>query len=102
MLSQARVPPTVCWSTTSLIGYQVRTIGAYEAKTHLPRLLREVAASATFVITNHGIPVARLVPSGTERRPIAELMAEARKLRAAAKPLGELTIRDLIEEGRRF
>ena len=38
-------------------------IGAYEAKTHLPRLLREVAAGQSFTITLRGKPVAELKPS---------------------------------------
>ena len=38
------------------------TIGAYEAKTNLSRLLDEVAAGRTVTITRHGHPIARLVP----------------------------------------
>jgi prevent-host-death family protein len=41
----------------------MRTVGAYEAKTHLPRLLDEVARGETITITRHGVPVARLVPA---------------------------------------
>jgi len=42
----------------------MRTIGSYEAKTHLPRLLDEVAASREpITITKNGKPVARLVPA---------------------------------------
>lgn len=37
-------------------------IGAYAAKTHLPRLLREVAAGQSFTITVRGKPVAELKP----------------------------------------
>ena len=37
------------------------TVGAYDAKTHLPRLLDEVEQGATVTITRHGRPVARLV-----------------------------------------
>jgi|GEM_PF-1687389 len=40
----------------------MKQIGSYEAKTHLPRLLKEVEQGETFIITNHGRPVARLVP----------------------------------------
>ena len=39
----------------------MRTIGAYDAKTHLPRLLDEVAAGESITITKHGRPVARRV-----------------------------------------
>ncbi len=37
-------------------------IGAFEAKTQLPRLLRRVQAGERFIITRHGRPVAELVP----------------------------------------
>ena len=38
----------------------MKTVGSYEAKTHLPRLLDEVAAGETITITKHGVPVATL------------------------------------------
>ena len=37
-------------------------IGAYEAKTHLPQLLKRVAQGEEIIITRHGVPVARLAP----------------------------------------
>lgn len=37
-------------------------VGVHEAKTHLSRLLRRVAAGEEIVITNGGRPAARLVP----------------------------------------
>ena len=39
-----------------------RTVNVHEAKTHLSRLLDEVAAGAEVVIARAGKPVARLVP----------------------------------------
>lgn len=38
------------------------TVGVHEAKTHLSRLLRRVAAGEEVVIERRGEPVARLVP----------------------------------------
>jgi prevent-host-death family protein len=38
------------------------TIGAFEAKTHLPSLLERVAKGEKITITKHGKPVALLVP----------------------------------------
>ena len=35
----------------------MRTVGAYEAKTHLPRLLDEVEKGERITITKHGRPV---------------------------------------------
>ncbi|MGH2728218.1 MAG: type II toxin-antitoxin system Phd/YefM family antitoxin [Actinomycetota bacterium] len=37
-------------------------VSVYEAKTHLSRLLRRVAAGEEVVIARAGVPVARLVP----------------------------------------
>jgi prevent-host-death family protein len=41
-------------------------INIHEAKTHLSRLLRKVAAGEEIVISNRGVPVARLVPAGAQ------------------------------------
>jgi prevent-host-death family protein len=43
-------------------------IGAYEAKTKLPELLREVQNGKRFTITHRGRPVAELVPSASSSR----------------------------------
>ena len=40
-------------------------VGVHEAKTHLSRLLRRVAAGEEIVITSGGRPAARLVPLGS-------------------------------------
>jgi prevent-host-death family protein len=78
----------------------MRTIGAYEAKTHLPRLLDEVAGGEVITITKHGQPVAILVPA-TTTTPLATLDAIAglREFRAGHRLRG-VTIRELINEGR--
>ncbi len=83
----------------------MKTVGAYEAKTHLSRLLDEVAAGETITITKHGTPVAQLVPPPRKSRPdIGALMDEWLAYRKEHNiTLGDdLTIRDLIEEGRRY
>ncbi len=43
-------------------------VGVHEAKTHLSRLLRRVAAGEEIVIARGGRPIARLVPIGTHER----------------------------------
>jgi prevent-host-death family protein len=76
-------------------------IGAYEAKTHLPRLLDEVAATGkTFVITKHGQPVARLGPVRRSNAEPAAVIAALRTARQGVR-LDGLTLIDMINEGRR-
>lgn len=45
----------------------MKTVNIHEAKTHLSRLLRQVAAGEEVVIARSGRPVARLVPIERER-----------------------------------
>jgi prevent-host-death family protein len=79
----------------------MRTVGAYEAKTHLPRLLDEVAAGATITITKHGVPVAVLSPPrAATASQIRDTIAGLRAFRAR-HPLRGVTVRELIDEGRR-
>lgn len=42
--------------------YGPATVNVHEAKTHLSRLLEQVAAGQSFVIAKAGKPVARLLP----------------------------------------
>jgi prevent-host-death family protein len=77
----------------------MRRIGAYAAKTHLPRLLDEVAAGETITITKHGRPVAILAPARAPRLAAAEAAAGLRAFRAAHHLRG-VRIRELIDEGR--
>ena len=45
----------------------MKAVNTHEAKTHLSRLLRRVAAGEEITIANRGVPVARLVPVATEK-----------------------------------
>jgi len=78
----------------------MKQIGVYDAKTKLPRLLDEVERGETITITRHGRPVARLVPVGGRRRSVRETIEAIEEFRKG-HTLGDLTIRELIEEGRR-
>lgn len=78
----------------------MRMVGSYEAKTHLPRLLDQVARGERITITRHGVPIAVLVPASVEeRRDASEVVADLRRFRSG-RNLGESTLRELIEEGR--
>ena len=80
------------------------TVGSYEAKTHLPQLLERVARGEKILITKHGLAVAMLVPPTEEdQRPNPRGVIQALKELRKGNVLGkDLTIRDLIDEGRRF
>ncbi|MDE0108027.1 MAG: type II toxin-antitoxin system prevent-host-death family antitoxin [Bryobacterales bacterium] len=77
-------------------------IGAFDAKTHLPRLLRRVQEGERFVITKHNRPVAELIPF--RERDTARIRAAIDRLAAFQKThsLQGLSVRELIEDGRRF
>jgi prevent-host-death family protein len=79
----------------------MKTVGAYEAKTHLSRLLEEVAKGESIRITRHGAPVAVLVPASADPHARAsETISELRAFRANRR-LGRLSVKAMIEEGRR-
>ncbi len=77
-------------------------IGAFEAKTHLPQLLRRVQEGERFVITKHNRPVAELIPF-RDRDP-SRIRAAIDRLAAFQKThsLRGVSVRELIEDGRRF
>jgi prevent-host-death family protein len=80
----------------------MKTVGAFEAKTHLTALLRRVSLGETIQITRRGIPVAKLVPPGDdEKKDVGRTVRELRQARSALKLRG-LKIRELIDEGRRY
>jgi prevent-host-death family protein len=80
----------------------MHTVGVFEAKNHLTALLDEVEGGGEVIITRRGKPIARLTPleTGFNR---AKARAAAEGLRAASKgqTLGDLTLEELISEGRR-
>ena len=78
------------------------TVGAYQAKTHLSKLLEKVEAGEEIVITRHGAAVAKLVPVKKETTAEERAAAIARIQRlGAGLSLGGLKVKDLIAEGRR-
>jgi prevent-host-death family protein len=83
----------------------METIGSYQAKTHLPQLLERVEHGEAFTITRHGRAVARLVPATPRaaRPDTAEVIAAMARFQEEEAPaLGhKLSIRDLVNEGRR-
>ena len=81
----------------------MESVGSFEAKTQLPQLLERVAQREEFTITKHGKPVARLVPAAaTKLKPDIRAAVEAMKQFRKGQSRGGLSVREMIEEGRRF
>jgi prevent-host-death family protein len=78
-------------------------VGSFEAKTHLSSLLERVSRGERITITKHGVPIALLVPvdsvPGRDRNAVIDQLKAFGRGRTLPKGV---TIRDLIEEGRRF
>ena len=77
-------------------------VGAFEAKTHLPQLLQRVSRGERFVITRHKRPVAELIPY--RQRDAERIRAAVRGLREFQRThrLEGVSVRKMIEEGRRY
>ena len=74
-------------------------IGAYEAKTHLPKLLERVEKGERFVITRHGRAVAELGPVGkTDEKRTRRAIADLRSFRDELAGRG-VRMRDLLGKG---
>lgn len=74
-------------------------IGADEARTHLPRLLDEVATGRSYTITKHGVPVALLLPVDRAAARPEEVIRELLEFRRGTTTRG-IGISAMIEDGR--
>jgi len=83
-----------------------KRIGIRSLKATLSECVREVRAGRTIVVTDHGQPVARIIPEGVSRRERVDALRRAgaiawsgRRLRPA-RPAGKVggagTVADLI------
>jgi prevent-host-death family protein len=79
----------------------MKTVGAFEAKTHFSQLLDSVEQGEVISVTRHGKEVARLIPAPETGRLSAEDAIERlRNFRRVKLPPG-VRVKDLIQEGRR-
>jgi prevent-host-death family protein len=59
----------------------MRTVGSYEAKTHLPKLLDQVEQGEEITITRHGKPVATLIPiASSSKKEIQQAIHEIEQI----------------------
>ena len=75
-------------------------IGAYEAKTKLPMILRNVKGGQSYTITNRGEEVAELTPSLKMNKKDKDLAVEKIKALMLDNPVKGVHIKDIISEGR--
>jgi prevent-host-death family protein len=80
----------------------MKSVGAYQAKTHLSGLLDEVSRGARISITRKGVPVAMMVPPSFRRKEdVAETIRKLKEFRKGIT-LGGISVRELVEAGRRY
>jgi prevent-host-death family protein len=81
----------------------MKSVGSYEAKTHLPALLERVEKGERIVITRRGKAVAMLVPFAAAAESDVRGVIEALKAysRHHGRTLRGLKVREMIDEGRR-
>ena len=87
-----------------------RSVGIRELKSKLSECVREVKRGGTVVVTEHGRPVARLVPEGDSLDDRLEMLKKAgtllwsgRRLGRATpgvRPRGKRTVADIVVENR--
>ncbi len=92
------------------MGTRERRVGIRELKSSLSECVREVRAGRTIVVTDHGQPVARIIPEAASLRERVEALRKAgaiawsgRRLRPAkpaGKARGTKTVADLVVENR--
>ncbi len=79
----------------------MKNIGLFEAKQKLSELVERASAGERIGITRRGKLAAFLVPARSEVD-LKEEFARIEQIRKSAKPLPKgMTVKDLIEEGRR-
>ncbi len=79
------------------------TVGIFEAKNRLSELVERASRGEEIVITRRGEQIARLMPPrAVDTLELARtLAARIRQSRTAQSSAGGVSIRDMIEEGRR-
>ncbi len=83
-----------------MIAPKQKSVGAYEAKTHLPALLKEVERGKEIIITRRDRPIARLIPihTGDDKQFWDRILIRRGKM----KLLKGETWKDFIDAGRRM
>lgn len=78
-------------------------IGTFEAKTKLAEILKRVENGERITITRRGTPIAEIIPAAKkyDQLTVRAAIAALRQFRLGRK-VGDLSVRRMIDEGRRF
>ncbi len=78
------------------------SIGSFQAKTHLSRLLDNVMKGKDYIITKRGKPVARLTPYRANEQNLSAraVVDQFDLIRNSIK--GKVNIKEYIKEGRKY
>ena len=82
----------------------MKQFGAFEAKTHFSQLLENVMHGEKLIITKHGVKVAMLIPfvqNEEKSDPVQDAIRAIKNLRQGITLGKKLSIRKMIEEGRK-
>ena len=80
----------------------MKTVDAYEAKTHLSDILDSVESGEIVTITRRGVPIARIIPvRETVETDLNQAVKEVQEIRETVSPY-QISIKEMIREGRRF
>lgn len=80
----------------------MQTVGAFEAKTHFSALLHKVEQGEHILITKHGHPIAKIIPTNSVNHSQVRHAIDAIKKFRKRLSLGKLNWKDLRDEGRRY
>ena len=76
-------------------------VSAYEAKTHLSKLLNKVGQGEHIKITKHKTLIAYLIPAGEYQRPNHDIFMAFKKFREGKKLMDGDSVSSLIKIGRK-
>ena len=76
-------------------------LSVYDAKARFSALVERAEAGRSTVITKRGRVVAKIIPATAPRWDRAAVLDEAEAFRKSVKIKGRISVRKLIEEGRR-
>ena len=81
----------------------MRSVGLFQAKNELSALVERASKGEEIMITRRGQNVAMLVPANRRsRRAPRDIIEHIREVRKGARLPKGYTLRQLVEEGRRF